>query len=433
MVLSARNHPCVFSYSIGNEIPERDGHGQGALWARTLADKVRSLDPERPVTCGVNGLHRPGKEPPFLPQFGTKGYASLRTWNPQDDYWSEKTEAFCEALDFVGYNYMYTRYAHDREKYPNRAIVATESFPALTHAYWEGVKKNSNVFGDFIWTAFDYLGEAGIGRTMYQDEADRSFPAAYPWHQANTADFSICGLRTAQSYYREIMWNLARGPHLRATSPLLTGREFGGFGWNWDDSQREWNFDSSLIGKPARVDAYADADEVEFTLNGKNLGRSPVKAYIATVEIPYAPGKLEALAYRNERLIGTDLLETSESAAQMTLEAEPHALTADGMSLCYIELTLCDKEGRVVTNEDRTVLVRVRGAGTLAALGTDDPLSEESYADCRRRTFRGKLLIVLRSGDASGTIEVTAECDGMTAILKLPVAATRFDASFSTI
>ena len=52
MVRKDINHPCVVMYSVGNEIPEV-GSGLGAARARDLAEKIRSLDPHRFVTSGV--------------------------------------------------------------------------------------------------------------------------------------------------------------------------------------------------------------------------------------------------------------------------------------------------------------------------------------------------------------------------------------------
>lgn len=53
MVRRDRNHPCVITYSIGNEITERDGSNQGAEWSAKLAAKVRQLDATRFVTSAV--------------------------------------------------------------------------------------------------------------------------------------------------------------------------------------------------------------------------------------------------------------------------------------------------------------------------------------------------------------------------------------------
>ena len=56
MVLRDRNHPCVVSYSIGNEVIERDGSSDGAKWSALLAAEVRKYDNTRLVTSGICGM-----------------------------------------------------------------------------------------------------------------------------------------------------------------------------------------------------------------------------------------------------------------------------------------------------------------------------------------------------------------------------------------
>ena len=51
-----QNHPCVISYSIGNEIGERDGRNDGAAWSARLSEKIRSLDPTRFVLSAICGI-----------------------------------------------------------------------------------------------------------------------------------------------------------------------------------------------------------------------------------------------------------------------------------------------------------------------------------------------------------------------------------------
>ena len=408
MVKAGRNHPCVFAYSIGNEIPERDGHGGGYKICAELVKSVKEFDSYRPVTCAVNGLRRPGTEIPFLPVFGKENYPLLRQWDKNDDYWGVKTREFCKPLDFVGYNYMYFRYEYDKQAFPDRAIVCTESFPAMTYTYWQGVKNNKNVFGDFIWTAFDYLGEAGIGRTMYKDESDRSFPAPYPWHQANTADFDICGFRTGQSYYREIMWELSLKPHLRITSPELSGRKYGGFGWNWNDSYPEWSFGSENTGKLVHAEVYADADKAEFYVNGVKAAEGPVNEYIAEVDLQYEEGSVEALVYKNGSLCGRTALKTRGKPCSLRL-TEEYKGTQEG--LVYIVCEILDADGSVVTNADFPVSFNAEGA-LLMALGNGNPKSCENMFGNVLSTYKGKLLAIIKK--QADTASVYAHAPGLT-------------------
>ena len=107
MVKRDRNHPCVISYSIGNEIDERNGTSDGAEWAKKLADAIRKWDNTRLVTSGICGMwDRPEATDPedykkdFLRGHPDIGEGGLTT------SWADWPEKYMEPLDIVGYNYL---------------------------------------------------------------------------------------------------------------------------------------------------------------------------------------------------------------------------------------------------------------------------------------------------------------------------------------
>ncbi|MFD1907737.1 hypothetical protein ACFSQ7_32825 [Paenibacillus rhizoplanae] len=78
--------------------------------------------------------------------------------------WDGYTEAFCAPLDIVGYNYLIHQFDAAAHKYPDRVICSTESIARDMDKYWEGVERHPYIIGDFNWTSFDYIGEAGLGK-----------------------------------------------------------------------------------------------------------------------------------------------------------------------------------------------------------------------------------------------------------------------------
>ncbi len=430
MVRRDRNHPSVWAYSIGNEITEFSGRSNGVYWAKVQADCVRANDPTRPVTsalCDMFSFEKAMEEagddfaPPMM-GFDLKVPAAGYLQPGDDDPFYDGTHEAAAALDIVGYNYSFRRMGYDRIMHPDRPVCGFESQPVETYDTWQAVMDNDNVLGDFIWTAFDNMGEAGVGRPMWDPKGPFDFMGPYPWLACHQGDHDLTGERRPQSYYRKLMWKQDSGVHLFTTRPEETGKPFWGTGWHWEDVVRTWTFDSKWIGRPVRAVAYTDADEVEFLVNGKSAARVKAVRLCAEAVFPYETGVLEAIGYKNGAECGRDRIETTGPVSAIRLYAEKDALASDGMDLGYIRAELVDSEGRRVYGEDIELNASVSGAGTLLGFGSGNPCTDERYGTGRRRTFRGHALIVIRSSRKAGTAELCVNAQGLPGVkLVLPV------------
>lgn len=190
MVRKDRNHPSVFAYSIGNEIPEI-GTGAGAAWVRRLATETRALDATRFVTSGVNGalLVTADEIDGDNEDLGEWARAEVTEINDMMASLAERMNALgvssaltsltaepLAALDIAGVNYLDSRYSPDRVAFPHRVIVGSETFPTRIDELWASVLANDHVIGDFTWTGMDYLGEPGIGRPHYAGHDNAAGP-----------------------------------------------------------------------------------------------------------------------------------------------------------------------------------------------------------------------------------------------------------------
>ena len=89
---------------------------------------------------------------------------------------SNQTE-YPEAVDVVGYNYTENRYDEDHATYPDRVIYGSETGVGIEA--WHAVRDKEFIFGQFLWTGTDYLGESGRwpSRGLYTGLLDfGSFP-----------------------------------------------------------------------------------------------------------------------------------------------------------------------------------------------------------------------------------------------------------------
>ena len=390
MIVRDRNHPCVISYSIGNEIAERDGKNNGAIWAQKLVDKIKSLDDTRFVMAGLTGIFDEDKEP------GSNFDANV---NGSDTRWAEVTKDYCKPLDVVGYNYLSERYEMDHQLFPERVMVCSESHAFNTYDYWQKVKNLPYVIGDFIWAAVDYLGEVGVGKVYWQNDKEKvSFMAPYPWRSSWQSDLMLTGERRPQSYYREIMWGTSENTYVFTTHPKHYGEDFFSFGWHWYDVKADWTFEDQYIGKKVQVDAYSAGDEAEFILNGKSCGCVPYHKNIASMDIPYEKGKLEVITYRNNEILSRGALETAQGDKRLKLVPEDKEQLLKKGEIAYINVSLEDKNENIYRSYDEKITVEIVGDAKLLACGNGNPCSEDSIGSKEFHLYNGTGIIIVKAG-----------------------------------
>jgi beta-galactosidase len=422
MVAKDFNHPSVIMYSIGNEIFEV-GTPIGSTWGRKLAEKVRSLDDTRFVTNAINGMvavmDRLGEvlggqadEPQDVnTMIATLGDAmnQLSASEPV----TEATEESAAMLDVVGFNYGDSRHEPDTLRFPNRVIVGSETFPGHIDELWRLVRANPHVVGDFTWTGWDYLGEAGLGRVDYpDDDVPNGIAAPYPWLTGGCGDIDITGQRRPISYYREIVYGLRNTPYIAVQRPQFHSSRTFQTPWSWTDSVASWSWDVPKAS-PVVVDVYSGAEEVDLILNGRSLGRQGVgvdKAYLARFHATYEPGELLAVSYTAGEEQARTTVFTAGDPVRLVAISDRDTIRADDHDLAYITVTLRDDQGNIATHRDRLVHVQVGGAGVLAGLGTGRQRTEEPFGASQCTTFDGCAVAIIRpTSPGTITIQVSAE------------------------
>lgn len=427
-----RNHPSVLLWSIGNEIPDllNDSDGKAAEHISNMVKYFKKHDDTRPTTMGC---HIP--------------------------WVSVGNKHILDALETSGWNYG-RRYVTTRKAYPNMPLIYSESASAfgtrgayklelpksktdwgtndgeitsymLTSAKWSDIPEiefeymriDTFMAGEFVWTGFDYLGEP----TPYQLGEWLKGVTREDGALARSSYFGIVDLAglPKDSYYNyRSLWNKKENTVFLAPH------------WNWSGHEGE--------GIPVFV--YTNGDEAELFLNGKSLGKKKkinpdstklsqsiansfefvvtegdkenpyydiVDAYrIRWFDIPYEPGELKAVAYKNGERIGETTVKTAGEAKELKLTPDRTNLKADGMGLCYVTIEMVDENGTVCPLAMDNLEFSVEGAAKLMGVANGNQMGHDSFTDNTHPLFFGKAVAVLRnipgeSGEA--TLKVKSE------------------------
>ncbi|MDO5435319.1 MAG: glycoside hydrolase family 2 TIM barrel-domain containing protein [Clostridia bacterium] len=418
-----RIHPSVIIWSTGNEIPERGGLSGGYPLASRLAEAIRMLDGTRPVSngicsfwCGLDDELTRGKD------------ATLPAPDHDEETtWDRLTEPFANGLDIVGYNYLEDLYEKSHERFPDRVILGSENYPKEIGFRWPLVERLPYVIGDFTWTAWDYIGEAGIGKSLFVDADDPLVQqgqwaimppttSPYPWRLANDADIDIIGNIRPQGAYRSVVWGSEK-THLYAQHPVHYGKTEVISPWGFTDVLKSWNF-KGYEGQPIRLTVFTNADEAALIINGREAERKPVckeRPLPCSVcfDTVYAPGTVETVSYKNGNEVSRDRLETTGEPAALRLVPEKDYIAAECHDAVYIGIEVTDSEGRIVPDAVLRLEAGIEGPGRIAGFGTADPVTEEDYTDDETVTFGGRAAAIIRGINAGqpGKVVFTVRAD----------------------
>ena len=406
MVLRDRAHPSVISYSVGNEIPERGGLAHGNDLSRILSLEIRKYDNTRLVTGAVNHFWKraPEDAPEEYKKDYLEGYDDIGGAEVGSS-WDKRTEKFFEPYDIAGYNYLYNRYEHDHEAYPDRVMWGSETQALLFCHSWRLTERLPWVIGDFTWTAWDNIGEVGTGRWMWERDGElRGLAfAPYPWRCCYQGEFELSGFRRPQSYFRQAFWCESSELKIFATHPCHYGEKLTGTGWHWYDVQESWTFDSEFEGKPITVEAYTLADEVHFSVNGE-VTVATQKDGIARADVIYKRGTVTAIAYKDGKEVARGSLSTVGKADRVEVTRDVEA-----GGLCYYNVVVVDKDGNRVPDANSRLTAEVEG-GELLCIFSGDPANEDEYGTNVCHAFGGRAVAVVRTcGDVKLTVSFDEE------------------------
>lgn len=433
MVKKDMNHPSVILYSVGNEVTETV-EKKGIALSAEMRDYIKSLDDTRPVTCGVNvlldvyarlglGVYRDKGEyrPVPLPEDGSykekkagsaffNAIASklgrLMFFMSKGSLAEKIVCRFAPSVDIVGLNYASSRYDTDLRKYNERMMLGAETFVADLPYNWERVKKHKALIGDFVWSAWDYLGEACMGDWTYHSY--NGLPLL-----AGQGMIDITGKPLASMAFMQTVWGSRKEPFI-AVSPLNHSGERPSTGaWQFTNAIDSWTW-QGYEGKKTRVEVYADAKSVRLELNGKSIGTQKIKNYRITFKTRYQPGTLTAITLdEKSNEISRSTLQTGGAETKLTVKVDKTTLRPNGQDLCFIEVEFTDANGQLKPSIEQCVQIESRGAARLTGFGSALCKTDEVFDKPYHNSYRGRCLAVLRAGYEAGLAHVTVKSAGV--------------------
>lgn len=395
-----RNDPSVVMWSIGNEVPTQCA-AEGYRVATYLRDICHREDPTRPVTCGM------------------------------DQVSCVLDNGFAAMLDIPGFNYRAHRYEEAYRRLPQCLVLGSETsstvssrgvyhFPAvrkadaitpdhqsssydLEYCAWSNIPDidfaladdHPWTLGQFVWTGFDYLGEP----SPYDTDA-------WPNHSSMFGIIDLASIPKDRYYLYQSVW--------QRKSPVLHILPH----WTWPGRE----------GQVTPVFVYTTYPTVELFVNGVSQGRRTKKsAAEANVpeeryrlmwpEVKYAPGRIEAVAYDS---LGNEqqrsVVETAGAPHHLVIESrsdERSLLQADGESLCYLTVSVVDREGRLCPDFQGDLHFDVRGAATFRATANGDPTNLQPFHEPRMKAFNGRLTLIVQAGHTPGESTITITGKGL--------------------
>ncbi|WP_443597788.1 glycoside hydrolase family 2 TIM barrel-domain containing protein [Agathobacter sp.] len=436
MVLRDFNHPSVIMYSIANEVSEPKDE-KGIKLTEEMVNYIHELDNSRPVTGGINlmVMHMASKGKGIYKEEGGRSdqdkkegkkkkknasgslffnmitsIIGTRMNGMANSEEADRVTTPClDTLDIAGYNYASGRYEKEGTLHPNRVIIGTETFPMDIARNWAMVKKYPYLIGDFMWTAWDYLGEAGLGAWNYSPDG-AAFDKPYPWLLADTGAIDILGNAGAECYYAETVWGYRKTPYIGVRPVNHPGVRVKKATWRGTNALDSWSW-NNCEGNMAEVEVYADAAFVELFLDGKKLGRKKINDYKVMFKVKYHPGILTAVSYDGT---GKEISRSELCSARGKTEVRilPEKETAQKGEILFVPICITDREGIVESNCDKKLTVHVQG-GRLLGFGSANPRTEESFLSGIYTTYYGKSLAVVRAEENTGSVTITVQASGM--------------------
>jgi beta-galactosidase len=235
------------------------------------------------------------------------------------------------------------------------------------------------MMGEFVWTGFDYLGE----------------PAPYnegtPARSSYFGIVDLAGLKKDRFYLYQSKW---------CSEPVLHVLPH----WNWPDR----------VGQNVPVFCYTNYPKAELFVNGVSAGvkqKDKSNKYsryrLMWNNVMYQPGEIKVVAYdENNKAVSEQIIKTAGNPYSVKLTADRNKIKSGGKDLSFVTVEVLDKDGNLCPKANNLLFFTVSGVGKLKAICNGDAIDQTSFSSNYMRTFNGKMVAIIESGDESGEISL---------------------------
>jgi len=268
------------------------------------------------------------------------------------------------------------------------------------------------LIGDFMWTAWDYIGENGIGAWTWEEDG-ASFYKGYPWKLGDTGAIDLLGNDTAEAGQAAVIWG-AKDIYVGVVPVNHEGQQLSKAMWRGTNALPHWSY-RGCDGQEAQVEVYGgdNAAAARLFVNGKACGQAAMKEQKAVFRIPYESGELRAeVLDAGGAVLASQTLRSADGNERLRLTKEVSRTDED---IFFIDIDVIGDNGEIECNLDQKITVEVEG-GELLGFGSANPKTAEEFSDGVYTTWYGRSLAVVRrtakvtkvkaSGEISGSAEV---------------------------
>jgi beta-galactosidase len=243
--------------------------------------------------------------------------------------------------------------------------------------------------GQFLWTGFDYLGEAD-----------------WPAIANGQGLFDKTGGKKVAAYQRESWWSDKPMVYV-----MRKEGNAGSGGWISD-----WSPTDIDTYDDARIQVFSNCDEVELFLNGKSAGIKPRpddNASPRTWSVTFQKGTLKAVARNKGKIVAEQELKTAGKPAKIILSTDKSSIENKWDDVAYITAIVTDEEGIPCLNSDVKIKFTVEGSGVITAVDNGDLTDTEPYQATERMAYKGTCIAIVKANASTGKIMISASADDL--------------------